>query len=343
MTDAATAAFVRAIPKAELHVHIEGTIEPEHAFALAERNAVTLPWATAEALKDAYRFDDLQSFLDVYYQVTAVLTTVADFADIVTAYFDRAAAQGVRHVELFFDPQSHTGRGVPMSVVMDGLWSAVSRSVETHGLTSSLILCFLRDLGAEAAAETLREAEPYLDRIVGVGLDSAEAGHPPAAFHDVFAAAALFGLRRVAHAGEEGPPAYVVEALDALGAERIDHGVRALEDPALVARLAEERVPLTVCPLSNVRLRGVDSIAQHPLGRMLDAGLLVSVNSDDPAYFGGYVGDNMIALHDDPRYDLATLRVLAENSFRSAFLDDDTRTALVGEVHRHFERGVQGA
>ncbi|MFD9504144.1 adenosine deaminase [Streptomyces sp. NPDC060035] len=311
------------LPKAELHLHIEGTLEPELAFALAARNGVDLPCADTEELRTAYLFDDLQSFLDLYYALMAVLRTEDDFAELADAYLARAAAQGVRHAEIFFDPQAHTDRGVPIGTVIEGLGRALGRSEETHGISTQLIMCFLRDLSAESAMETLEAAKPYLHRISAVGLDSAEAGHPPAKFREVYEAAGALGLRKVAHAGEEGPPAYIREALDVLGVERIDHGLRCMEDPDLVKRLAADRVPLTLCPLSNVRLRAVDTLEDHPLPAMMAAGLLCTVNSDDPAYFGGYVGDTFHAVHEALGLDREQLRTLARNSFEAAFLDHD--------------------
>ncbi|MDX3077391.1 adenosine deaminase [Streptomyces sp. MI02-7b] len=322
------------IPKAELHLHIEGTLEPELAFALAERNGVTLPYASADELRRAYAFDDLQSFLDLYYALMAVLRTERDFADLADAYLARAAAQGVRHAEIFFDPQAHTARGVPIGTVVEGLARALDGSRERHGVSTRLIMCFLRDESAASAMETFEAARPHLHRIAAVGLDSAEVGHPPVTFREVYDAAAAAGLRRVAHAGEEGPPAYVWEALDVLGVDRIDHGIRSMEDPELVARLARDQVPLTVCPLSNVRLRCVAALDEHPLPAMLDAGLLVTVNSDDPAYFGGYAGDNFDALRDALALDEDTVRRLARNSFRAAFLDGEEhlRARYLAEV-----------
>ncbi|MGZ4670601.1 MAG: adenosine deaminase, partial [Blastococcus sp.] len=287
---------VPLLPTAELHLHLEGTLEPELAFRLAARNRTTLRYADLKSLRAAYAFSDLQSFLDLYYELTAVLQTPQDFADLADAYFARAAAQGVRHAEVFVDPQAHTGRGVPLEVVMEGLGDAFGRAEETHGLSASIIACFLRDRGPEEAEELLPRLLPYRDLVIGVGLDSAEVGWPPELFGRVYARAAEEGLHRVAHAGEEGPPAYVWSALDELGVERIDHGIRSLEDPALVTRLRDEHVPLTVCPLSNVALRCVDRIEDHPLRRMLDAGLVATVNSDDPAYFGGYLHDNVTAV-----------------------------------------------
>ncbi|GGY31421.1 adenosine deaminase [Streptomyces omiyaensis] len=322
------------VPKAELHLHIEGTLEPELAFALAARNGVTLPYADAGELRAAYRFGDLQSFLDLYYALMAVLRTPEDFTDLADAYLERAAAQGVRHAEIFFDPQAHTARGVPLGAVIEGLSASLDRAEERYGISTRLILCFLRDESAESALATLEAAKPHLHRITGVGLDSAEAGHPPAKFRAVYEEAARLGLRRVAHAGEEGPAEYVREALDVLGVERIDHGLRCMEDPELVERLVRERIPLTLCPLSNVRLRVIDTLADHPLRAMLDAGLLVTVNSDDPAYFGGYVGDNYDGVRDALGLSPEQLRVLARHSFEASFLDDDEprRARYLAEV-----------
>ncbi|MER5938724.1 adenosine deaminase [Streptomyces sp. NPDC001928] len=325
------------LPKAELHLHIEGTLEPELAFELAARNGVRLPYDDTDELRKAYRFEDLQSFLNLYYELMAVLRTEQDFADLANAYLARAAAQGVRHAEIFFDPQAHTKRGVELGTVVEGLWQALGSSEANHGVSTRLIMCFLRDDSAESAMRTLRAAEPYLDRITGVGLDSAEVNHPPVKFREVYEAAAELGLRRVAHAGEEGPPAYITEALDVLGIERVDHGLRCMEDPALVERLVRERVPLTLCPLSNVRLRTVDTLADHPLPAMLDAGLMCTVNSDDPAYFGGYAGDNFDAVRSALGLDAERLRELARNSFLASFLEDDEelRARYLAEVEAH--------
>jgi adenosine deaminase len=310
---------IRAFPKAELHLHIEGTLEPELAFALAERNRVQLRFPTVQALARAYDFSDLQSFLDLYYECMAVLLRPADFADLANAYLERAARDGVRHVEMFFDPQAHTSRGVAIDDVVAGLRTAIQEAPTRHGLSVKLIACFVRDRPVSEAMLTLEGLAQHLDVIEGVGLDSAEVGNPPSAFREVFAAAEELGLHKVAHAGEEGPPAYVWEALDVLGVERIDHGIRSVEDPALLRRLAADQVPLTVCPLSNVRLRAVESMAHHPLPELLDAGVLVTVNSDDPAYFGGYVADNYLALHAALGLDLGTLETLAQNSLRASF------------------------
>ncbi|HEX3918024.1 MAG TPA: adenosine deaminase [Caulobacteraceae bacterium] len=313
-----TDAFIAGLPKAELHMHIEGSLEPEMVFALARRNRVELPFASVEALRAAYNFAGLQDFLDIYYQGAAVLRTEEDFRDLARAYFDRAAADNVRHAEIFFDPQTHTARGVPFGVVAEGLLAGMADAEAAHGVTSRLILCFLRHLPQEDAFATLSAAEPWLDGIAAVGLDSSELGHPPSKFARVFAAAAERGLKRVAHAGEEGPPDYVREALDVLHIDRLDHGNRALEDPGLTARLAREGMTLTVCPLSNLRLCGVPDLASHPIARMLHAGLRATINSDDPAYFGGYVADNYRAVAG--LLTRAELVTLARNSFLGSFL-----------------------
>ena len=325
-------AFVAALPKAELHLHIEGTLEPELAFALAERNGVKLPYASVEALRAAYRFSNLQDFLDVYYAGASVLIEQRDFRDLTWAYLVRAHADNVRHAEIFFDPQTHTARGVPFEAVVEGISEALQRARAEFGLSSRLILCFLRHLDEAAAQETLDAAMPYRDRIVGVGLDSSERGNPPRKFAQVFRRARKAGFLPVAHAGEEGPAQYVREALDVLGVVRIDHGNRALDDPDLVAQLAARRVPLTVCPLSNVRLCVVDDMAQHPLARMLERGLLVTVNSDDPAYFGGYVNDNYVAVAEALQLSAADLVRLARNSFDASWLEELDRQELIEEL-----------
>ena len=316
----AALAFIRGLPKAELHLHIEGSLEPEQMFEFGRRNHIALPFKSVEAVRAAYAFSNLQDFLDIYYQGAGVLMTEQDFHDLAMAYFRRVAADGCRHVELFFDPQTHTDRGLPFGIAAEGLLSGMAEAKRTLDVSSSLILCFLRHLEEDAAFATLRAAEPYLDRIQGVGLDSSELGHPPSKFARVFQAAGERGLKRVAHAGEEGPPAYVREALDLLRVDRIDHGNRALEDPALVARLVAEGMTLTICPLSNLKLCVVDDLTAHPLKRMLDLGLKVTLNSDDPAYFGGYLGRNWtetaLALNLN-RDDLVTL---AKNSFTGSFL-----------------------
>ena len=317
---AALHALLRAMPKAELHIHIEGSLEPELIFALARRNGVALPYASVEALRSAYAFTDLQSFLDIYYAGASVLLKEADFFDMASAYFDRAAADHVVHAELFFDPQTHTDRGVPFEAVIQGLSRACAQAKVRHGISASLILCFLRHLSEDAALATLEQALPWREHFIGVGLDSSERGHPPEKFARVFARARELGLHVVAHAGEEGPPAYIWSALDVLKVQRIDHGVRSLEDPALVQRLAAERVPLTVCPLSNVKLCVFKQMADHNLPALLDAGLCATVNSDDPAYFGGYMNDNFIATFDAlPQLGRAQAYALARNSFEAAF------------------------
>jgi adenosine deaminase len=322
-------AFISGLPKAELHIHIEGSLEPEMMFELAARNRIAIPYKDAAAVRTAYDFKNLQDFLDLYYRGADVLRTEQDFHDLAASYFDRAAADAVVHAEIFFDPQTHIPRGIPLRVVMDGLLAAMAEAEVKHGLTSKLILCFLRHLPEEDALDTLRLAEPWLDRIEGVGLDSSELGHPPQKFARVFAAAAERGLKRVAHAGEEGPPAYVWEALDVLHVDRIDHGNRALEDEALTARLAGEHMTLTVCPLSNLRLCVVDDMARHPIARMLNLGLRATVNSDDPAYFGGYINDNYRAVAGTLSRD--DLIMLARNSFLGSFLSK-------AEVGRHLSR-----
>jgi adenosine deaminase len=321
MTD--RAAFIAGLPKAELHLHIEGSLEPEQMFAFARRNRVSLPFATVEEVRAAYAFSNLQDFLDIYYQGAEVLRTEEDFHDLALAYFRRAAADGAKHAEIFFDPQTHTARGVPFAVVADGLLAGMAAAQDQLGVTSKLILSFLRHLSEYEAFETLRQADGYLDRIVAVGLDSSELGHPPSKFARVFAAARERGLKLVAHAGEEGPPAYVREALDLLHVDRIDHGNRSLEDDALVRRLVDEEMTLTVCPLSNLKLCVVPSLAAHPLKRMLDLGLKATVNSDDPAYFGGYLGENWTAVAEALDLSQGQLATLARNSFTGSFLEPD--------------------
>jgi adenosine deaminase len=321
MTDLAR--FIQGLPKAELHLHIEGSLEPELMFELARRNRISLPFTSVEAVRAAYAFSNLQDFLDIYYQGAGVLMTEQDFQDLAMAYFRRVAADGCRHVELFFDPQTHTDRGLPFRIAIDGLLAGMAEAERTLGVSSSLILCFLRHLDEDAAFTTLREAQPYLDRILGVGLDSSEVGHPPSKFARVFGAAGDMGLKRVAHAGEEGPPAYVREALDLLHVDRIDHGNRALEDLALVARLVAEGMTLTVCPLSNLKLCVVDDLKAHPLKRMLDLGLKATINSDDPAYFGGYLGRNWTETAQALSLSRAELVTLAKNSFTGSFLPPD--------------------
>ena len=324
--------FVRSLPKAELHVHIEGTLEPEMMFRLGERNGFELPFESVDRLAEAYHFTNLQSFLDIYYQGAAVLQTPSDFYDLMAAYLDRAAADGVRHAEIFFDPQTHTKRGIGLEVVMGGFREAIADARSGSGVTADLILCFLRHLSGEDAVATLIAAEPHLDGVIAVGLDSSEVGNPPELFSDAFRLARDLGLRAVAHAGEEGPPEYVVGALDTLGVERIDHGGRSLEDPQLVERLRRDQVPLTMCPLSGVALNIVEQLEDHPIIAMVEGGLLVSVNSDDPAYFGGYVGDNYLALERSLGWGPDDLAGLARNSITSSFLDDERKMVLVAEI-----------
>jgi adenosine deaminase len=319
------------LPKAELHLHIEGTLEPELMFELARRNGVSLPYADTDAVRRAYRFGSLQSFLDVYYRACSVLIHERDFYELTIAYLNRARAQGVRHVEVFFDPQTHTARGVQFDTVVGGIDRALTEA-RRQGITSHLIMCFLRDLSVDDAMTTLEQSLGHRDVIFGVGLDSAEVGNPPRKFRDVFERAINAGFRAVAHAGEEGPADYIWQALDVLGAERIDHGVRCLEDRSLVRRLEVDRIPLTVCPFSNVKLRVVGTLEQHPLADMLEHGLRVTVNSDDPAYFGGYVGENLAGVAKALQLDDSALVQLARNSFEASFLDDGARSGYLAEL-----------
>lgn len=323
-------AFVRALPKAELHLHLEGSLEPEMMFALAKRNKVAIPFADVEAVRAAYDFSNLQDFLDIYFQGSNVLLHEQDFYDLTHAYLQRVNQDGVRHVEVFFDPQGHTDRGVPFDVVIGGIDRALRDAKATMAISSKLILCFLRHLDEESAFKTLQQAEPYLDRFVGVGLDSSEVGFPPANFARVFAKAGEMGLHKVAHAGEEGPPEYVYEALDILKIERIDHGNRALEDEKLIQRIARDNIALTVCPLSNLKLCVVPDLKIHPLKRMLDLGVRATVNSDDPAYFGGYVLHNYVQVALALNLSQQDLITLARNSFLGSFLSDS-------EQHPHLE------
>lgn len=325
MPGLSTQEWLQRLPKAELHLHIEGTLEPELMLELATRNDVSLPFADVAAVKAAYVFDDLQSFLDLYYAGCSVLVTEPDFYDLTMAYLRRAAVQGVRHAEIFFDPQTHSERGVDLATVVGGISRALADGRDEMGVTSQLILCFLRHLSAEAAMATLEDALPFREAFTAVGLDSSESGNPPAKFRAVFERARAAGLIAVAHAGEEGPPSYIREALDVLHVLRIDHGVRCLEDDDLVERLVAEQVPLTVCPLSNVMLRVFDDLADHPFRRMFDRGLLVTINSDDPAYFGGYIGDNYVATAAALDMTRDEMRRVARNSFVASFLDDAER------------------
>ncbi|MDR3482469.1 MAG: adenosine deaminase [Burkholderiaceae bacterium] len=329
--------LLRQMPKAELHIHIEGSLEPELIFALAVRNGVTLAYDSVESLRRAYAFTDLQSFLDIYYAGASVLLTEQDFFDMTWAYLLRAAADNVRRTEIFFDPQTHIARGVTFATAIDGIDRALQQGNTELGISSGLIMCFLRHLSEDEALQTLEQALPHRHQFIGVGLDSSERGHPPEKFARVFARCREMGLHLVAHAGEEGPPEYIGTALDLLHVERIDHGVRCLEDPALVRRLAQEQVPLTVCPLSNVKLRVFDSMADHNLPALLDAGLLVTVNSDDPAYFGGCLGDNFVALFDALPLQREHAQQLARNSFQAAFLDSECKQRYLDEVAAFFK------
>ena len=336
-------ALLRTMPKAELHLHIEGSLEPELIFKLAQRNGVSLPYPSVEGLRAAYAFSDLQSFLDIYYAGASVLLTEQDFFDMAWAYFERAAADNVVHAELFFDPQTHTERGVAMETVIVGLEHACRRAHAEFGLSAKLILCFLRHLSEESAFATLAQALPYRHHFIGVGLDSSELGHPPEKFARVFAKCRELGLHVVAHAGEEGPPAYIDSALDVLKVERIDHGVRCVEDPALVQRLAASRMPLTVCPLSNVRLRVFDTLAQHNLKALLDAGLCATVNSDDPAYFGGYVNENYLQTFAAvPALTARDAWQLAANSFEASFADDAHKAQWRAQLDAAFAAAAAG-
>jgi adenosine deaminase len=323
--------FIRGIPKAELHLHIEGSLEPEMSFALARKHGVALGFPSAEALRRAYDFQDLQSFLDLYYAGADVLRDAEDFFQLTRAYLDRAKADGVVHAEIFFDPQTHTARGVPMRAVIEG----IDRALQQAEISTRLILCFLRHLTEEDAVRTLEQAMPWRDRLCAVGLDSAEAGHPPAKFERVFRRARAEGLEAVAHAGEEGPPAYIYEALDVLKVSRIDHGVRCVEDPVLVARLAAEQTPLTVCPLSNVKLRVFPRMEEHNLKRLLDAGLCVTVNSDDPAYFGGYIGENFLASQRALGLEREDIRRLAANSITASYLPQPDKARWLERIRSY--------
>lgn len=327
---------LQAMPKAELHIHIEGSLEPELIFALARRNNVTLPFASVEELRRAYAFRDLQSFLDIYYAGASVLLTEQDFYDMTLAYLRRAKADNVRHAEIFFDPQTHTARGIAFSVAITGIDRALREAHSRWGMSSAVIMCFLRHLSEEDAFATLEQALPHRDKLIGVGLDSSERGHPPEKFARVFARCRELGLHLVAHAGEEGPPEYIRTALDLLQVERIDHGVRCLEDAALTQRLARDRVPLTVCPLSNIKLRVFDQMHDHNLLKLLDAGIVATINSDDPAYFDGYINDNFFATFEALPLQRRHARQLARNSFSASFLDASTKQRYLDEVDVFF-------
>ena len=333
--------LVRDLPKAELHMHLEGSLEPEMLMRLATRNKVEIPFRSVEEIRDAYHFTELQDFLDIYYQGMNVLRVEEDFYDLTMAYLERAAADGTVHVEVFYDPQGHTERGVPFATATDGIVAALADGHERLGITSLLILCVLRHLSEEDGFAAFRQAEPYIAdrRIAGLGLDSTEKGNPPGKFGRLFAAAAQAGLKLVAHAGEEGPAAYVADAVDLLKVDRIDHGNRALDDPALVRRLAERGIAFTVCPLSNLRLRGVADLRQHPLKRMLDAGLKATVNSDDPAYFGGYLLDNFVAVAEALQLGQPELVTLIRNSIEGSFLGERAKRAHLERIDRTIAAG----
>ncbi len=324
--------FIDGLPKAELHLHIEGTLEPEMMFGLAERNGIALPYASVDELRAAYRFKNLQEFLDLYYQGARVLITEQDFYDLTRAYLERARADKVLHAEIFFDPQTHTARDVAFETVLNGITQAMEDAERDLGISSELILCFLRHLSEEEALVTFAAALPHREKIIGFGLDSSEKGHPPAKFQQVFGLAKDEGFRLVAHAGEEGPPDYVSGALDLLQVDRIDHGVRSMEDASLVERLAREAVPLTVCPLSNLSLAVVTDLAQHPLRRMLESGLMATLNSDDPAYFGGYVNQNYKAVQSALELSRDDLARLARNSFAASFLPERRKADLLKQL-----------
>ena len=331
------AQLVKEIPKAELHLHIEGTLEPGMMLQLAQRNGIRIPYDSVEEIRRAYEFTGLQSFLDIYYAGAAVLQNRQDFHDLTYAYLRRAAADNVRHVEIFFDPQTHTGRGIAFTEVLDGICGALEAGEAQLGITFRLIMCFLRHLSADEAMATLESALPHKARLHAVGLDSSEVGHPPSRFTRVFDRARDAGLLTVAHAGEEGPPEYIREALDLLKVRRIDHGVRCLEDQGLVDRLVDEQIPLTVCPLSNVKLRVFETLEQHNLARLLEAGLCVTVNSDDPAYFGGYIGENFLQVRRALGLDANSLRALARNAFTASFLPQADIEKHISDVDAVFE------
>ncbi len=332
--------FIEKLPKAELHIHIEGSLEPELMFEIGARNGIELPYASVEALRQAYEFSDLQSFLDIYYQGARVLLHEQDFYDLTWAYLNRAKAQNILHTEIFFDPQTHTDRGVPMERVITGIHRALKDAERQLGISSRLILCFLRHLSADEAMETLEQALPFRDWITAVGLDSSEVGHPPEKFARVFDRARKEGFLTVAHAGEEGPPEYIWQALKLLGAKRIDHGVRCMEDPILVETLRSAQIPLTVCPLSNVKLRVFASMADHSLKRLLEAGLCVTVNSDDPAYFGGYLSENYLATQQALDLTYEQIGRLARNGFVASFLNQDQKQQLLKKLETYLSEAV---
>lgn len=329
--------LLRIMPKAELHIHIEGSLEPELMFEMGRRNAVAMAHCDVASLRGAYAFDDLQSFLDIYHQGTLVLRTEQDFYDMAHAYLARAAADNVVHAEIFFDTQTHTAHGLSTDLVINGLYRACQDAQIEFGMSVALILCFLRHLSENEAFESLEQALPQRDKLVGVGLASSEVGHPPEKFARVFAKARELGLRLVAHAGEEGPPAYIWSALDVLKVERIDHGVQALQDPLLMARLAKDRIPLTVCPLSNLKLRVFPTLAQHNLARLLDGGIVATVNSDDPAYFGGYINQNFSQTFAALNLSARHAYQLARNSFEASFIDNTLKRRYIDRLDETFE------
>jgi adenosine deaminase len=326
------ASFIREIPKAELHIHIEGSLEPEMMFEIAARNGIKLSYQSAAEVREAYQFSNLQSFLDIYYAGAGVLQVERDFYDMTWAYLQKASAQNVRHAEIFFDPQTHTDRGIPFDTVINGIHRALEDGEPKLGITSELIMCFLRHLSAEKAMETLNQAQPYKEWIAAVGLDSSELGNPPSKFVEVFDKAREMGYLTVAHAGEEGPPEYIWQALDLLKVSRIDHGVRCIEDKKLVDRLVKTQIPLTVCPLSNVKLHVFESIKQHDLKQLLELGICATVNSDDPAYFGGYVNENLLAVHEGLNLGENDIVRLVKNSFEASFLSEQKKMKLLKEV-----------
>jgi adenine deaminase len=328
-------AWIQGLPKAELHLHIEGSLEPELMFALAKRNNIILPFDSVQAVRQAYQFSNLQSFLDIYYAGASVLVTEQDFFDLAWAYFERANTDGVIHCELFFDPQTHTARGIGFGTVINGLAAAQKKAQSQFGISSSLIMCFLRHLSQDEAFATLELAKPYLGHVSAVGLDSSELDHPPEKFKEVFSACREFGLRCVAHAGEEGPAQYIWNALQYLEAERIDHGVTAIDDPALMRLLARHQVPLTVCPLSNIKLKVFNSMEQHTIKTMLDAGVCVTINADDPSYFGGYIADNYLACVTGLQMGKQELAQIARNSFEASFVDSVQRSQMLAQLDRY--------
>ena len=330
--------FIKEMPKVELHLHIEGTLEPELMFALAQRNQIELPFKSVQEVRQAYHFTDLQSFLDIYYQGAQVLIHEQDFYDLMWAYLKKASEQNVRHAEIFFDPQTHTDRGIPFETVINGLTRAMEDAESKLGITSELILCFLRHLSPEAALITLEEAYPYRDKILGVGLDSSEKGRPPELFKEVFEQAEKQGYLTVAHAGEEGPAEYVWEAINLLGVKRIDHGVRSIEDPKLIDYLVEHQIPLTVCPLSNIKLCVFDEMGQHNIKQLLDLGVRVTVNSDDPAYFGGYMNENFLATQAGLDLSKKDLFQISKNTIEAAFLSEERKQQLLDDLLDFYQR-----